>query len=362
MGANATEGVGGKVTTRSPELWTASVYVPGTAEATAESAERDGFDGVSFGDTQHLAADPYSGLCLAAKATERLALAVLVENPLTRHPAVVASSIATVHAESSGRAVLGIGRGDSSLAYLRRAPAGLATTKRFVQEVSAYLGPGPGDEQVPIRWTQRLGPLPPVPLDIAATGPRMIALGASLTRRVSVNVGADPERVAWALEQARAAAPSVSLGAYVVVAAHPDLATARDLARGPLAAYAHLSGMSRSPGRLSNDDRAVVDAVTADYDLGGHGRRSARHVAHLTDEFVDRFGVVGPAEVCVKRLVSLVELGLDRIVLVEGRDDTGSAEDAAVSRRTLADHVLPAVREASAVGLSGRRSRGVSAE
>jgi alkanesulfonate monooxygenase SsuD/methylene tetrahydromethanopterin reductase-like flavin-dependent oxidoreductase (luciferase family) len=38
--------------------------------------------------------------------------------PVTRHPAVVASAMASLQVESGGRAVFGLGRGDSSLSQL----------------------------------------------------------------------------------------------------------------------------------------------------------------------------------------------------------------------------------------------------
>ena len=81
------------------EVWLASVHVAGSAVAVGRRAEAEGFDGISFGDTQNIAADPFAGLCLAATQTERLGLMVGVTNPVTRLPAVVAS----VHCHGPGR-------------------------------------------------------------------------------------------------------------------------------------------------------------------------------------------------------------------------------------------------------------------
>lgn len=328
------------------EVWAASVHVPGFAVATGQAAERDGFDGVSFGDTQHIAADPFAGLCLVARETERLGLMVGVTNPVTRHPAVTAAAIATVQVESGGRAVLGVGRGDSSLAHLGQRPASVGVTERFVEQVQGYLRgdkvdvDGYGTE---IPWIARAAQVK-VPVDVAATGPRMLALGALLAERVTVNVGAWPERVAWAVDHVRQMAGSISLGAYLVVAAHPDPTTARELASGPLAAYAHFSGMPGGPAPLlTAEDRAIVEAVAGSYDLSGHGKRTARHVEHLDDRFIDRFGVVGTPAQCVARLRSLVELGLERLVLVEGRDPSQPEEQYA-AHRCLVEEVLPALR------------------
>jgi 5,10-methylenetetrahydromethanopterin reductase len=92
------------------EMWLASVHVPGAAGAYGQAAEAEGFDGISFGDTQHLAADPFVGLGLVAGQTDRLGLMIGVTNPVTRVPAVTAAAIATVQAASAGRPATGIRR------------------------------------------------------------------------------------------------------------------------------------------------------------------------------------------------------------------------------------------------------------
>jgi 5,10-methylenetetrahydromethanopterin reductase len=338
------------------EVWKASVHVAGTAERTGAQAEGDGFDGLSFGDTQDIAADPYCGLCLAARATERLKLLVGVTNPVTRNAAVTAASIATVQAESAGRAILGIGRGDSSLGHLRLPPATVRETERYLARVQAYLGDGREEEgPATLRWVDQAD-LPKVPVDVAATGPRVISLGARWAERVTVNVGAIPERVSWALAVAQRAANDdrrisspLSLGAYVVVAVHPDSGVAGELARGPLAAYAHLSGMSTAGSeQLDESDRSVVQAVAADYDPRFHGRKEGRHAGHLDDRFVRRFGIVGSPSHCAGRLVELVELGVERLLVVEGLDPS-QPEEQNRAHNLLVHEVLPEVRERAGV-------------
>src|SRR5258708_34987477 len=120
-----------------PEIWMIAFPIPGAFAQMARMAEESGFDGIGIVDTQNLAADPYAELCLAAHATKRLKLRTAVTNPVTRHPAVTASAIATVQAESGGRAVLGIGRGDSAVAKIGEpAPSG----KNFARYVSQVPG------------------------------------------------------------------------------------------------------------------------------------------------------------------------------------------------------------------------------
>ena len=97
------------------ELWTAGVNVPGQAQELARQATADGYDGISMGDTVTLSADPYVGLTAAGYASPNLKLLVGVTNSVTRHPALTAAAIVSVQIESKGRAVLGIGRGDSAV-------------------------------------------------------------------------------------------------------------------------------------------------------------------------------------------------------------------------------------------------------
>ena len=150
----------------------------------------------------------------------------------------------------------------------------------------------------------------------------------------------------------------LSLGAYLVVAAHPEVSVARQLARGSVGPYAHFSGMPGSPSSgLSEADRAVIEAVTADYKFSGHstrhpsevvrkGEQPALHVKHLDDAFLDRFAVVGTPGHCAAKLNELAALGLERVLLVEGRD-AAAPEDERRAHQCLVDDVLPALRQAA---------------
>ncbi|MGH9092792.1 MAG: LLM class flavin-dependent oxidoreductase, partial [Acidimicrobiales bacterium] len=181
-----------------PRILLHAFPVPGTVAPLARTAEGDGWDGLLLADSQNLVGDPYVELGLAAASTSRIELGTFVTNPVTRHPAATASAIATVHAESGGRAVLGIGRGDSALASVGEHRAGLDVLGDYVARVRGYLGSGAGggsgeqagaDRPGPLRWLAG-SVLPPVPVDVAATGPRMIELAATAADRVTFSVGA----------------------------------------------------------------------------------------------------------------------------------------------------------------------------
>lgn len=325
----------------------------GTVTAAAERAERLGWDGITFTDSQNLVGDPFVAVALAATATERLRFATGVTNAYTRHPSALANVAATVQETSGGRFSLGIGRGDTALFHLGKKPMPVAAFIASVTDLQTYLSNGTVDcngHASRLRFLDRCHE-PKVPLDIAVSGPRMIEFAARVAERVTLAVGADPDRVAWAVELARHAATDagrdpadISFGAYVVVGCHPELDAARSLISGAVAAFAHFSSMPGSTGAgLAHADRAVVAEVGARYDSNQHLSNAAGHTAPLTPEFVDRFAVVGPPETCVDRLSGLADLGIDRFV-VTGASFRSDREHARTADQQLTREVLPALR------------------
>jgi 5,10-methylenetetrahydromethanopterin reductase len=335
------------------EFWTVRIPETGTAEAVAGRAEAAGWDGVAFTDSQNLIGDPFVAVALAARATDRLQFATGVSNVATRDPAALATVAATVQEAAGGRFVLGIGRGDTALFHLGRKPQPVAEFVERATQLHTYLGGGTVDRagfDSRLRWLDR-ATQPPVPVDVAASGPKVIAFAASLMERVTLAVGADPERLAWALDQARAAMAqagralnAVSFGAYLTVSCHPDRIVARELVRGSVAAFAHFSSMPGSTGAgLADQDRAVVAEVGRSYDSNRHLVNTAPHASAMPAAFVDRFAVVGPPEECVRRLAELRALGLERFVLT-GPSFGADRAEAKRSTELLVGEVVPAFR------------------
>jgi 5,10-methylenetetrahydromethanopterin reductase len=333
------------------ELYTMSIPEARLSEHLAVRAEEAGWDGITFTDSQNLVGDPFVGLALAARATTRLRLMTAVSNVATRHPAALATAIATVQEESGGRAVLGVGRGDTALFHLGRPPMPLNEFFARCTDVRTYLHRGTVDiDGFPsrLRWLDRAGQ-PPVPLDIAASGPKVLAFAGRAAERVSLAVGADAARVEWAAELVRAAArdagrDSPSIGAYVTVACHPDKAAGRELVRGSVAAFAHFSAMPGSTGAGVGDaDRALVAEVGRTYDSHQHLVNAAPHARVLPDEFVDRFAIVGDARACTHQLAALAALGLDRLIIT-GPSFGADRDHSRTHAQLIREEVLPALR------------------
>jgi 5,10-methylenetetrahydromethanopterin reductase len=351
-----------------------TVASPRRAGNYAERAERLGWDGMAVVDSQNLSGDAYVALTVAAERTERLGLATAVTNPVTRHPAVTASAIASVHALSGGRATLGIGRGDSSLAHLGRAPASVGVFAKYLTTLQRYLR----GESVPfedLAFHEQIAPdvstlgladtaeasriawlpdsRPKVEVEVAATGPKVIGLAARVADRIMFALGADSDRIAWGVQVARDARKEAGLdpetlqfGAYLNLVCHPQVDTARELVKGGLTTFARFAVMhGKVAGPVADDQRQVLNELHDRYDMKHHTRSGSPQTHTLTPEFIDRYAIVGPAQHCEARLRELSALGLERVMVI-GPSAGSDRDQSAVAERALVEEVLPAFKPA----------------
>ena len=352
----------------STELWTSHHAAPTRAADFARQAEALGWHGITTVDSQNLSGDPYVFLALGATATRTLGLQTSVTNPVTRHPAVTATSALTVQKLSGGRMILGIGRGDSALAHLGRAPARLKWFENYLISLQAYLRgeevpfttAGIADEAAPPVENLGLADAPSssrigwakdteeVPVEVAATGARVIRIAARHAGRIMFALGAVPERLAWGIETARQAAAeagrdleTLSFGAYINLACHEDLDVARELARTGTGLFARFSVMHGAIAGPASDSQAeVFRNLHATYDMNAHGRQGGQQTAALTDEFMDGYAVIGDADHCLRRLEAVAALGIDKIA-VTGPNFAARAPEAQEAAARFTDLVMP---------------------
>ncbi len=333
---------------------------PGYTAKLAVEIEAMGFDLLLCPDTQNLCGDVYGQLNLAAARTSRLRLGTGVTNPITRDVAVTASALASLQVESQGRAVCGIGRGDSSAAHVGRANATTAQLRTCVLDLRAYIAGEPvqrGTTSSQLRWvapTELPRPPAPVPMDIACTGPKTIRMAADVADRITFAVGGAPERIAWALKilHERLAETgrdrrTLRVGAYVNLICDEDEQRAINLGRTISGLIAHFTGMKGAPvEQLPPQLKSLAIKMQTGYDMAHHAQEEGEHLIHVDDEFVDWFSICGPPSKCRERLGELVALGLDHINVLGGSPVAhphGERWVAMVGQnRLLAEKVMPA--------------------
>lgn len=359
-----------------PQFWTTLFWAgdpsPQRFIERALACEAEGWDGVMCPDSQNLVPDVYVCLTAIALRTSHLQFAPGVTNPVTRHPAVTAGAIASVQAVSNGRAVLAIGRGDSSLAYLGASPVRLRAFERYIDLVQRYLrgevvpfdqvvpsgeGMVPGFDRLAVGHVPAgsqllwLSPTwPKVPVEVTATGPKAIAVAGRLGERVQLTLGSDPQRLAWAIDIARRAAAdagrdpnTLSIGAYVLVVPCAEREKARmlDLVRPLVATGARFAIMEQKiTVPFSARDQQALRSLVHSYNMEQHARAHQQAPA-LDDQFVDHYAIVGPPAECVERLSGLRRLGLERFVV--SHVPIECPEHDKVHRRFV-EEVMPALR------------------
>ncbi|HVC54063.1 MAG TPA: LLM class flavin-dependent oxidoreductase [Stellaceae bacterium] len=168
-----------------------AIAIPTDADSwrVVRRAEELGFHRAWFYDTQMLSADPFVAMAAAAMKTTHIRLATGVLIPSNRLAAVAANAFASLNKLAPGRIDFGIGTGFTGRRAMGLGAVRLADMEEYIRVAQALLR----DETVEaaIEGKRRLIRLlnsdlglvntrDPVPLYIAATGPKARALTAKL--------------------------------------------------------------------------------------------------------------------------------------------------------------------------------------
>mgnify|MGYP003693803515 CR=1 FL=1 len=233
--------------------------------------------------------------CAAAQTT-RVHLGTGVTNTLTRDVSVTADAALTLQALSMGRCVLAVGRGDASAHYMGTVPEPLASYEQKIAALRTYLR-GDVVRRGDVGQSDRMAALslglPPVPLELVPSGPRVARIAARFADRISFAVGADPEYVAGFIADAKAHAeaagrdPStIRFGAWVNAVLNDDETIARNAVRGTAALWARFSAFrGRDLRSLRVPSPEPRSTLREHYDMTAHGEGLAAHARELPDDF-----------------------------------------------------------------------------
>lgn len=296
--------------------------------ALTRQAEAAGFAYGWLFDSHVLWRDPYPLLTVMAQATTTMRLGTCVTNPATREPSVTASSLAVLQELSGGRFDLGIGRGDSAIRVLGKAPTTMATLEEAVHVIRALAEGRPIEyEGAVLQLTWSAGHR--LPVWIAGYGPVALKLTGRIADGAMLQI-ADPDLVRWFADQVRASAREAGRdpNAVRIMSAAPahvgDLADGRDRIRWfPALVGNHVVDLvNKYQGELPEGLTHYVRGREG-YDYLHHAEVGSANAAFVTDEVVDRFGIVGDAAAHVARLRSLAEAGVDQfnLYLMNGNEE-----------------------------------------
>jgi 5,10-methylenetetrahydromethanopterin reductase len=327
--------------------------------ADVKRAESLGWDAALQPDSQLRRRDTYVLLAAAARATERITLGTLLANPVNRHPSVTAGSIATIDELAPGRVLLGWGVGDTAVRLAGLRPARVKELEDSTRLMRALLD---GQEvEVGAERPARLPHHRPVPIWIAAGGPRTLRMAGGVADGVFIRVGTHPANIRHSIELIRAGArdagrdpASVKLGAVFHTVLVDDAARALTMAKSMAAGYYEYSpALFDAPGLTwtgADPDTLKRDKhVWPDFHHASDLEASGRVVEFLLTEAADAFALRGgPAEI-IKQLVGVLRAApaeFDYVVLhpIPNPPSPDDGERGYTAR--VASEILPAVRRA----------------
>lgn len=281
-----------------------------TAARTAEAA---GFDQIWTGNDLF----KRSGIVpvtLALADTTRLRVGSSVLNPVTLHPAEIATLVANLQELSAGRYVLGLGAGSEvDLRWAGLEPdAPVTRTRRGLRLVRSLLA-GQSPSSLPTGegagWHEQgrldSGPVAPTPIYLGAMGPKMLALAGREADGV-LALCLPPGHFRWVADQVACGGASgrpFDLACCVWLSIDDDADAARARLAPKIAAYAGaLAPDALAAAGYDPDQFARVHALMAAGDLPAAVDAVDHHMLEL--------GVVGDPGAVVERCAALIEAGV----------------------------------------------------
>src|SRR5260370_8941748 len=232
-----------------------------------------------------------------------------------------------------------------------REPLSVAASETYVRQVQSYLRKEDVDlDGFPsaIRAVYEIDPSldgARPPIDVSATGPKMIDLAARHADGVTFGVGGNLDRLRACNKLARDARVaagldpgSLSIGCHIpaaVATGGVSVAEARDIIRGAVLRHTRFSAFDGTvlEGVSEQDREAVLRSfeITRDHSRNMPKKADFSVASVLPDDFVDPFAIVGDPPQCADRFLEVMSLGVDRI-LVLTRGPTTDREEANPAR------------------------------
>ena len=292
----------------------------------ARLAEDAGFDSLWVTE-RYFHEETFSMLGYLAAGTERIRLGVGVVNPYTRSPALLGMGAATLDRLSGGRMILGLGRSDTDVIAGRMGMDYRAPLARLRGTVAAlrrmWNGERVTEDYAGVRLTNvglAIHPVQdPLPIYLAAIGPRALRLAGEVADGVLLNAYAPVEYIRWAVQEIRDAASSagrdpdsIDITCMLIVRLTDDpdamLPSLRErVAR--LIAEPFTGEVLLGQGGFDTSILAPVRELVEAGDESGAAR-------YVSDELAEACYLLGDAARCRERIREYIVAGIDTPLLL----------------------------------------------
>ena len=250
--------------------------------------------------------------------------------------------------------MLGIGTGDSAIYNLNERPGGLRGLREYVLTLRALLSGGQTEfagRGIHTKWIAEQADNP-VPIYLAAEGPKTLELAGEVADGVICGLGISPDvvkltlkHIAIGAERAGRTLEDIDIWAFTRVNVGTDRAALVDEIRMELASTAHHAFRFTQEGKLVPPEFAeAIRRVQSGYrpahheDLGESPNAGLMDNPELLDYMTDRFAVLGTADECVQRIQSIRASGIHQFLF------SGFVDERAALIKTLGTSVFPRCR------------------
>ena len=281
----------------------------------ARVAEETGYSHIAYVDQPYINPDVFVMMTVAAQSTHRIHIGQAVTDPYTYRPWVIANSTASVNELSGGRAFVGIGAGGPWGKMMNPIPQ--REFREAVVFIKKYLAGEEAECQgVKMRstWIPR-----PLPVYVAASGPRACQLAGELGDGVLLSIGVNPTILKWRMEYVEKGALKAGrdlskLDIWIQTMIY--VADSKEAARREVVGYVatqanaaywllkqnHKPEIQDLGERLEREHPGIINefkAVYEGYDYYKHERTDSPQGKLVTQRLIDFFHLTGtPEDIC----------------------------------------------------------------
>ena len=283
--------------------------------------------------------ETFSLLGYLAAATRDIKLGVGVANPYTRNPALLAMASATLDRISGGRFLLGLGRSDRSVIQDRMGmpyDAPLSTLRETVATLRGLLsGETVTSTGGPFRLRGARLAIHPLqdrlPIYLAAIGSKALRLAGAVADGVLLNAYVPPGYVTFAVEEVRQAAGeagrdprSIDIACMLPIRLTEDPEAIRPGLKRRIVRLLEEPHVGEILLEKGGFDPSILGPLRASVEKDG----GEDAMGLVTDEMVESFYLVGPAERCKEGIARYRQAGVDLPLLLPLLDDYQSVAEA----------------------------------
>ena len=292
----------------------------------AMEAEEKGYESIWIAE-HYFYRDAFSILGSIALKTKRIRLATGVINPYTRHPALIAMTIATLDELSNGRAILGIGTGvpywikeqmgiNMKNPVLTMRESILIIKKLLTGENVTYAGKSISVRGIQIGFRVAQSN---IPIYLAAIGKKMLQLAGEVADGVIFTAGCSLKYVKSAIDNIKMGARKVGrdlsdidIAALLICSVHSDSKKAKDATRELVALLLARPGRARLMLEEEKLNEKLLCLIKKEVCKGNLKKAST----YLTESMIESVTVSGTPQECRQKIQEFIHAKINLPILL----------------------------------------------